>query len=585
MTKLLTHFSTSSYLICRKERGIHCNGGFLFAFSPLAASAFVVRPFVCTVLHAMTDSIDADDSTSSRVVVTELGECDSGHEQEQEDTSVMQALMKNRMRWQKTHVERLMMGSGIGKSARKTVCEGIYRPQATMDSYLNTTVGGTSSFLDENDENGAERGPTPCSTLNETAVLEVSPSKLMQNFGSVEVKVSTLQEVAEQLEHNIRVAWESIDRGCAPYTFNMLLDSLATAIGVIERGDPDELVRLPVHPDGGEPLCGAESVMKFTNESILPICFDLMGIIHATDWMLQYTLTFINSMEIHNEEESQLSLELSARCVRFSGEISRFTAFAADFDTRRQMYIACEEVREMTERYVGDVLDSVEKDLTYILRLQFPRRRQWLFRHQHDITQRLRLVLLIFHELETGWMPATLLQMKWKDEFLTKSYNRIYVEITPLFFSASLGFVDTSLYKQSTDLIEKDNPLLTTRGSFSFKALSRCKKAGAAPRGRWIPEGCLRNLIVMQIRKFRTEKQRSLEQISLLVKDTMNRTVGLQLCAGARYILDETDEEYDEVWGFTMNEALAKDGLRSFASKVAACFTEMAHKKQQAEST
>ncbi|AAZ10747.1 uncharacterized protein TEOVI_000809700 [Trypanosoma equiperdum] len=496
------------------------------------------------------------DLNFERPFFMEFGDFKNGYNREEAEAGINEAIRKQRKLRLQSHVEGIMLGCGIGEAAKQSVHKGVYKPQTTINpSLLCEEDAQPSAGGDEvNSNNGGSR---PCPPLDGAALLETSPSAVMKDFATVDVQVETLQEVAEQLDQNIRVARERIGQGCAPFTFEDVLEALTIVLTVVEKGDPTVKVLLPIQPEGSEPLEGAEEVADFAYSNIVPLTVALSSTIYATEWMLQYTLTFINSIGVETEEEAQLHLELRARCVRLLGEINRFTAFAIAFKMKCEMYVAFDDLRNETEFNIGGILDSVEEDLKETMQLQFPRRRRRVLKVQRSIFKRLQRALVLLHELDTCWTPVMMLQKVWKDEFLAESYERIYTIIAPTFFSATLGFVDSSLYIESdssNSVPEPNNPSCPIQRAPSQCSISRHGRQVGSAKPRVVAERQSKKLVLGQVKTLRVEEKRSFEKISYLVKGTVNRTVGMQLCLGARYSLVEFGEEHDKNWDFVANE-------------------------------
>ncbi|KAG8349012.1 hypothetical protein ERJ75_000705900 [Trypanosoma vivax] len=487
---------------------------------------------------------------------------------------------------QRRHLKKLFLGSGIGRAAKKTVQDATYLPQSIFNEtcVVNGDVLDSEEFAamqgieKPSDNEGEHKRPARVEVpIAFTALFQNSPATLLQSFVGVEEEVHTLGDVRKQLDENMSIANASIARCCQPHTFDEILESIAISLTAVEKGDPECKVTLPIQDERDTPLCGAERVAEFAEERLSPVAVQLSGPIYVIEWMLQYTMTFINSIITESEEEAQLRLEMLAECVRFLGKINKFTAFYVAFEQVIDVYDAFSRMRQTVEFRVEEHLSSVETTLRSILDLKLPLRRKRLFRAKEGILQRVRQVFVLINEIDTVWAPTIRLQVTWKDDFLSRVLTRIYRNIAPAFLCASLGFLDEMLYTQmnvgkpaivggrssSTRRTGKrDSCANTMQGA----RLSASISSGKTFMPRMIEEHCVHNT-------------KDLHRIGFAFKGKLSKVVGLQLCMGSRYMLNECGSEYDEKWGFSMNEVIDPSEIMSRAQSAVSRFAETVRRR------
>ncbi|PWV00182.1 hypothetical protein C4B63_7g271 [Trypanosoma cruzi] len=510
-----------------------------------------------------------DESPVGTPFYAAFGEFKDGYNREEAEAGIHEAFRLRQRARQKTYVKELMLGSGLGKAAKRTVQSGLYQPQTAL--YLPTNVVSAAAAVadagdvsEECEESGdADEDPIGKFLMPPgLALLSNSPSSVMNKFTRTEVEVQTLVEVERQLEENIKVAEESVARECASFSFENLLESLSLALAVVEEGDAQIQVKLPVQQEDAVPLHGAEAVMAYFREHMAPITLTLLATLYATEWMLQYTMTFINSMFIENEKEAQLREELLARCVRWLGKINRFVAFAFALEMASESYEAFAEMHSLAEQHTEELLNGIEGDINSALLLSFPKRRQGLLGRDGRIKKRLQQLLQLLHDVETSWLPTVKLQRDWKDEFLTRMYSRIHTVIAPGYLSAQLGFIDESLYEFVVDgtVLQKQNAMNVTRSSNGQHTSFR--------------QSLPRILVATQVERRIVDEKLTFQQIGMLVRGSASRVIGLQLCMGTRFILRQCDTEYDAQWGFSMSHSQDSPNAVRDAVESVSCFME-----------
>ncbi|KAH9577270.1 hypothetical protein LSM04_001577 [Trypanosoma melophagium] len=500
-----------------------------------------------------------EESLNNVPFYSSFGTFEHGYNREEAKAGMNNAfrLHQRQRRGQDRYLKDLLLGTGLGVAAEKSVQEGIYEPQAALNTCTNVPIAEEAEIIesttktivpDSKKNEGVTSGKKP-SVAADMEHLDVSPVNFMKEFTKTEVKVQSLKEVEQQLEENLAVAEKSIANLCSPFTFDVVLESLSTALSIVEEGDARIQVKLSMQEEDDLNLEGAEAVMDFVQDRITPIALSLVTTLHATEWMLQYTMTFINSLVTKDEEEAYLQLELLARCVRWLAKIDQFVTFSTAIELKWDVYKAFSQLRDSAEEHIGSVLDSIEDDIASVLLASFPKRRQVLILLEEGIRERLQQVLTFLNDIESNWLPDVQLQREWKEEFLTRMLQRIHIVIAPGFLSASLGFIDESLYK----LVPDD------------AAVGRSLH-GANRRHEQPPMVSTATLVETR----RVVEGLSFQQIAVAVKGSASRVVGLQLCMAARFVLRQCDAEYDTRWGFSMsNSPDAHDPVTSAAGEIA----------------
>ncbi|KEG12287.1 hypothetical protein DQ04_01831050 [Trypanosoma grayi] len=496
--------------------------------------------------------MEMEQSTGDTPFYSDFGQFKEGYNREEAEAGINDAFHKRQLLRQELYLKELMLGSGLGHAAERTVHGRLYQPQAALQT--TTDVAATTVAAERGD---VESAANACATQSDMALLDTSPSSVMKQFTKVEVEVQSLKEVHQQLDDNMRIAEDSIAQGCKPHTFDAVLESLSIVLTILEEGDARTQVRLPMQEESAVPLQGAEAVMRYAQQYITPLALTLVNTLYATEWMLQYTMTFINSLVAKDEEEAQLRMELLARCVRWLGKIDQFVAFAFAFELKWQAYETFSTLRDSAERFIGGLIRSVEKDMANVLLVSFPKRRKQLLLLEAGIRERLQRIISFLHQIETEWMPDMKVQMDWKDEFLSQIMEKIHTVIAPAFLSASLGFIDDSLYK-----------LVAGKSRLGFRSANSSIRSGGSRRS--LPPRALPNVsVATQVEDGRVEEKLSFQQIGMTVKRSASLVVGLQLCMGARYVLQQCGVEHDERWGFSLGESPdAPNAIRDAAEDV-----------------
>ncbi|RNC52871.1 hypothetical protein TcCL_ESM09845, partial [Trypanosoma cruzi] len=153
-----------------------------------------------------------DESPVGTPFYAAFGEFKDGYNREEAEAGIHEAFRLRQRARQKNYVKELMLGSGLGKAAKRTVQSGLYQPQTAL--YLPTNVVSAAAAVadagdvsEECEESGdADEDPIGKFLMPPgLALLSNSPSSVMNKFTRTEVEVQTLVEVERQLEENIKV--------------------------------------------------------------------------------------------------------------------------------------------------------------------------------------------------------------------------------------------------------------------------------------------------------------------------------------------------------------------------------------------
>lgn len=403
-------------------------------------------------------------------------------------------------------------------------------------SFLHLEKNGTIPLRDEDDGHN---------TLWEE---DSQQGNIMEKFRCTYKPINAILETRMEIIENIRVAEKELERICAPFTLEEVLETLSKALKALERGYLSEKVTLPMlmrEKPSTEPrerekqlererknpiyLVGAQAVLDFVRAHVLPVSYEVATVSHSLQWMLQYTMTFLQSLSAQNVEEAQIRVQLLSQCVRIIASTENVTALSLSLVSKGEEYDSFEELKISAEEYFENTVGNVEKLLESILRFPFPSRREELQKVDQTIQTKLRHALVFLNEIDTTWVPVVYYQMKWKRNFLSSVLKKVHCHITVMYMEATMGFVDKCLYE-----LMKDNRCyqgITNGVSLTVK----------------VPRASL-------VEYERVTNKMKLEIISVTLKGIGSRQVGLQLCMGARYILQECGAEFDEAWGFSMHQ-------------------------------
>ncbi|EPY40398.1 hypothetical protein AGDE_03530 [Angomonas deanei] len=270
-------------------------------------------------------------------------------------------------------------------------------------------------------------------------------------------------------------------------------------------------------------LVGSENVLVFLREKMLPLVYDALPAVHATHWVAQYTINFLRSLATQTEREAQLRVELLARCVKLLGRTESFSAILLSIQSKSEEYDAFTLLRDSAQEHLSFLLDTIDEGLRAVLSCRFPHRRQRLALIERGIKAKLQRSLLFMNELDYNWAPNVKFHAEWKEAFLSRIFHRIHEDIAARFVYCTMGFIDQALYEKV-----KNFNTGKTQGTEVIRA--------------------------RLVEHEKTVEKLTFQQIGMTIKGSASIVVGLQLCLGARFILNQCTAAFDEVWGFPMHE-------------------------------
>lgn len=384
---------------------------------------------------------------------------------------------------------------------------------------------------------------------------------IMDKFCCTYKPIQAIADTRMEVSENIRVAEKELSSICSPFSLEELLETLSIALNVIERGYLHEKVSVPmltkekpsldprvraeqIKREKEDPLylTGALEMLEFVKEHVLPMAYEAVSVSHSVQWMLLYTVTFLQSLAAQTMKEAEMRVDLLSQCVRLISSIENLAALSLSIVAKREEYDSFAELKLLAGDYMTSTVDDVEKTLRGVLHFPFPERRKELQLIESQIQEKIRCALLLLNEIDTTWVPVVYYQMIWKHDFMSAVLKKIHCRIAVMYVSASMGFVDKSLYELDKDTREIDN---FSRG-IAFMAK--------------VPRATL-------VEYERVTKKTPFEVIAISLKGIGSRQVGLQLCMGSRYILKQCGEEFDSAWGFSMSE-YSKENLEEERKKM-----------------
>lgn len=453
-----------------------------------------------------------------------------------------------------------------GSTSLRTDGSSRGRAEAARTAFLSSPQAGRNTEGSTRDTPNtlfsARRGSVSCPpfrTKEDFAVLdeedeqnsfweENQQESLMEKFRCTYKPITAISETRMEINENIRVAEKELERACAPSTLEEVIKTLSKALEAVERGYLSERVTLPMlvreklstdprersqqlQRERKDPLYleGAQAVVDFVRDHVLPVAYKVVGVAHSVQWLLQYTMAFLQSISAQNEEEAHTRVQLLSQCMRIIGCTENLTALALSLVSKGEEYDSFAELKSSAEDYIKNTVEDVEKTLESILGFSFPNRRQELQKVDQTIQTKIRHALVLLNEIDTTWVPVVYYQMKWKRDFLSSVLKRIHCRITGLYMEASMGFVDTCLYE-----LMKDSRV-------TQKMMNGAMLTMRVPRAS-------------QVEYDRVSNKMKFEIIALTLKGIGSRQIGLQLCMGSRYVLQQCGADFDEAWGFSMHE-------------------------------
>lgn len=491
-------------------------------------------------------------------------------------------------------VHALTLGKGLGAHAEQTLLQSCYNPaevfgalaQAEREMWMQDDLLSLISVVPERGRHrpSCDKGLAKKGTAEGAANGDASVAPLSDDRASVfpllcRMRVTTtpakgISDVQTAIEDNLSTLESELDVRCAPFTFREVLNTITQALLAMERGYADERVTLEMYmrkaytsPEEmrqmrggsaryflGERRCsrtaelvGAREVADFVAESVIPVAYRVVHGIHMVQWIGQYTMTFLRTLEAQDRREAEARVELLARCVRLLGMTENFSAVLLSIQSKVSEYDAFDALRANSEQHVTALLDHVENTLDAVLAQSFPSRRRQVRLAQDRLRLWLQRALFFLSEINTSWAPNVYYHISWKNEFLSRNYFRIHTVIASKFLACTLGFVDEDLYK----LVR----IVRVPGH-------RYYIMNAARFPPDIPN-------FMLVEKKRVEERCDFSQIGMDVKSVSSKIVGQQLCMSSRYILGQATAEYDKAWGFEMHEPTVADEQERLARKVA----------------
>ncbi|TPP46802.1 hypothetical protein CGC20_21010 [Leishmania donovani] len=490
-------------------------------------------------------------------------------------------------------VEHMALAKGLGESAATSLKDGFYIPHKVLPP-LKPEEKRLFERIDirkwcrhaERKLEDSVVAPPP--TLGEDSAehrpMQVQEHQKSTEAGAEDALSTSLSSTAsslaalegnssEDVDDNIQAVEEALLRQSSPLSFEDLLDTAARLLAAMERGELTEDVLVPrgadvsTEKDEGNPgspadsadapssasgsttrvLHGAVEVETYTRRHLLPRAYQVVAIAHTAEWILQYTMAYLRTTVTVNQDEAFTRLALLARCVRLLGNIENFSSILLSLETKCEEYAGFAALKDTAEKHLGTLLDDVEASLDSILSAPFPSRRSRLLLLEGGIQKKLQRALLFLNEIDYSWTPHVHFHWAWKVQLLSTSFHRIHGRISRKHMQCSMGFVDSSLYERVAD----------TRITGRYM--------GASP----VQPKVLR---AQQVEYEKITEGLTFQQIGMSIKGVASLLVGEQLCMGARYILCQSTKQFDQVWGFHMDEistAPTQEELSATAAKIA----------------
>lgn len=442
---------------------------------------------------------------------------------------------------------------GVGQAAAQSLNISTPLAQAQLSSPSMAAAGKEDAFAcsvplspsHHGSEGGVEiQRPTVDThelSILSTTVLSVNTPHIRLPCGAQDATrllrkciVQHQPQIAKSISDTVKKLSEML----SPYSFYDFLASCTQALQILNEGDPDCVVSLPVQSSDEPPLVGAEQVMVYVKTNIFERAQEIGSSVYAAEWVLRYIVSFVNAQVAIDEADALAREEIISECVQLVADLKTLTTSVLSLGSKSRHYEEFAQLREWTESQADALITPLENKFEFILRqCPFPEQRSLLKRHFKRLEHMTVNAVKFLCGFDSQWSSTIPFHAAWKEDFLNRSFLRLHGTVATSWMASSLGFVDPIL----TMLVkaESQNPReYRKRISMAAKVEYMVAVEGA-----------------------------DFYSVALSCKGVASSVVGLQLCMGSRYLLDETSREFDDKWGFEMCEALDKKNETNASSE------------------
>lgn len=313
----------------------------------------------------------------------------------------------------------------------------------------------------------------------------------------------------------------------APYTFHDFLSACNMAMDALSEGDPHCEVRLPILDVDQAPLVGAEAVNDFVQSHMIDVAHQLGSTVYAAEWVFRYTIAFINAQTAVDVVDALAREEVLAECIQLVADINEFTSLILALGSKARQYQEFHQLQVWMETQAETLIAPLERRFVILLtKCPFAEQRHVLKKHYKVLEDMASRAVNFLSAFDLQWSSTIPYHAAWKEDYLSRCYLRLHGNVANAWMTASLGFVDPVL-----QLLVKADDRFSQQQPHGFR-----KRITMAAR----------------VERMVASDHQSFQQVALEVKGVPSSVVGLQLCMGARHLLEECEATHDEKWGFSM---------------------------------
>lgn len=433
--------------------------------------------------------------------------------------------------------EKEHVGSGFGKKVIRSLKRGVYDPATLMESLMGSAdvpdeVHRTKELLltffdpfrkfhapGEDDRQGAlqldddedDDDEIPSSTdYLEGSILSVVGTRVTDYQQEIAI---TLAKVSVQLSSCV-----------LPLSFYDYLSTAVQCLNLLAGGNSEDTpIRLPTMFAQEPTLIGAKDLLLYV-KNILFHKANLLGVpLYAAEWVCRYTIAFVNSREALDESDALAREEIVAECTQMLADFNQFIVTILTISSKVEMYDEFYKTKAWVTAEAEKLLVALEGKLDTILKQPFDVQRAILQQNKVPLQAQVFQCLNFLVTFDEQWSSTVTLHEMWKQQFLDECYDRLHGNVAQAWMTASLGYIDPILHTQMKDELTQNHKEFRKRISMATKV-----------------ERCV------------AQEEFSPTQVSDMVKGIPSAVLGVQLCMGARFLLEETTAEHDEKWGFSM---------------------------------
>ena len=296
-----------------------------------------------------------------------------------------------------------------------------------------------------------------------------------------------------------------LDKICYPMSFEEYVEECREKRNVLTEGHASE-----------------EDVLR--SQDLVNTAQELSASAFAADLLLQYVASYIAAQYAETIEQHKMRDKILARGVVLQDDLAGFVTSTLALTQRIEDTQSFSIIQRELEDSVRSAVDSLLQEISDLYdATPFPLQKIGLRDNAKKFQDMLQSSLNAIERLERCPEFRIETHKHWKIDLIEYGYRQL-LKVAHLWDSLSLGHVDPDVrHTEATVYDETDI----------------------------IPKA-IRMPMYVRVREMRVDEQQSFIEIAKYVKNRHSQIVGLQLCLSARWILEETGDEHDGFWGFSM---------------------------------